>query len=283
MCYHKHMLIIMLLAILGLIFGSFIDALVWRIHEQAKLSQKKKGKVPRELTMLHGRSMCPSCHHVLMARDLIPVLSWVMLRGKCRYCGKPISWQVPLIELVTGLLFVLSYICWPTSLQGLGLLQFVFWLVFVVGFVALAVYDLKWYILPDRIVYPLVGVAVVEVLLSLILFHSGWLTVLGSVWGILIASGIFYVLYQVSDGKWIGGGDVKLGLVLGILLGGPLLSLLLLFVASVLGTLVSMPLLAVGKAKRSTLIPFGPFLIVATMIIELFGHHFVDWLVHFSG
>ena len=274
-----------MLAVVGLIFGSFIDALVWRIHEQAELQKKKKKKVkiPRELTMLHGRSMCPNCKHTLSALDLVPVLSWVLLRGKCRYCRKAISGQIPLIELLTGLLFAGSYVLWPAAMHGLGLLQFCFWLVFIVGFVALAVYDLRWYILPDRIIFPLVGVAILEVLLSVVFFHGSWLQVLGSVWGVLIASGFFFVLYQVSNGAWIGGGDVKLGLVLGIVLGGPLKSFMLLFLASVLGTLVSLPLMAVGRAKKSTLIPFGPFLIAATIIIVLFGSHFVDWFMHFSG
>lgn len=278
------MLIIVLLIFGGLIFGSFIDALTWRIREQAQLREKKQNsKIPRELTMLHGRSMCQYCKHVLGPWDLVPVFSWLYLRGKCRYCGVKISWQSPTIEVVIGLLFVGSYLLWPNALNGLGLMEFCFWLAFLVGFVALAVYDLRWFILPDRIVYPLIGLAVVQALLSLLLFHTGWQRLLGAVWGILIASGIFFVLYQVSDGAWIGGGDVKLGIVLGILLGGPMLSLLLLFVASVLGTLVSLPLLAFGRVKRSTLIPFGPFLIAATVIIELFGYHFVDLFTQFSG
>jgi prepilin signal peptidase PulO-like enzyme (type II secretory pathway) len=277
------MLIIALLAIGGLIFGSFVDALIWRIREQSQIRVKKKAKIPRELSMLQGRSMCPNCRHVLSPLDLIPLVSWLSLRGKCRYCGAPISWQSPVMEIATALLFVGSYFFWPLDLHGLGLLQFCFWLVFLVGFVALTVYDLRWYILPDRIVFPLIGLAVVQVLLSLLVFHTGWQSLLGCVWGILIASGIFYVLFQVSDGKWIGGGDVKLGIVLGILLGGPMMSLMLLFVASVLGTIVSIPLMAFGKAKRSTLIPFGPFLIVATIILELFGSHFIDFLTHFAG
>src|SRR5690348_7443935 len=117
------MLLVVLLAVFGLIFGSFIDALTWRIHEQAQLQKKKRIKIPRELTMLHGRSMCPNCRHTLSALDLVPVLSWVVLRGKCRYCSMPISWQVPVIELLTGFLFVASYIWWPSIVQGLGLVQ----------------------------------------------------------------------------------------------------------------------------------------------------------------
>ena len=272
-------------AVIGLILGSFINALVWRLHEQSAVKGKKSKKpaAARELSILRGRSMCPNCRHELSPLDLIPVLSWAYLRGRCRYCSAPISWQYPVVELSTSMLFVFSYVLWPSSLHGVGLFRFCLWLIFLVGFVALAVYDFKWFLLPDRIVYPLVGLAVVQVVLSFVFAHAGWQSLLASLWGVLIASGIFYVLYQVSDGAWIGGGDVKLGLVLGILIGGPLLSVLLLFVASVLGTLVSLPLLAVGKAKRSTPIPFGPFLIAAAIIVVLFGGHFAAWFSHFGA
>lgn len=272
---------VVLLVVLGSVLGSFVNALVWRLHEQDELKSKhgkksKKAKL-RELSIWHGRSMCPHCHHQLAAKDLVPVFSWVLLRGRCRYCGHKIE-DSPLIEIVLPLLFVVSYLFWPSELRGLGLMQFCFFLAFLTGFVALAVYDLKWFLLPDRIVFPLVGLALIELFATLAFYHGGWAVVGSAVWGVLIASGLFFVLYQFSDGAWIGGGDVKLGLVLGILLGGPLRSLLLLFIASLFGTLVSLPLLMTGKAKRNTLIPFGPFLLAAAVIIELFGKHFVGWL-----
>jgi prepilin signal peptidase PulO-like enzyme (type II secretory pathway) len=281
------MLIALLLAMVGLTFGSFVNALVWRLHKQAELKKQKgkKRKKTREaelqkLSILRGRSMCPACHHELAAKDLVPVFSWVWLRGKCRYCGHKIE-DSPLVEAITALLFAISYLFWPSELHGLGLMQFCFWLAFLVGFVALAVYDLRWLLLPDKIIFPLVGLAIAELLVSLIFFDAGLQALWASVWGVLIASGIFFVLYQISDGSWIGGGDVKLGLILGILVGGPLNSLLLLFVASLLGTLVSLPLLTTGKAGRKTLIPFGPFLIAAAIIVGLFGGHFTDWLSSF--
>ena len=180
-----------------------------------------------------------------------------------------------------AVLFILSYVVWPEELYGFGLVQFCFFLAFLVGFVALAVYDLKWFLLPDKIVFPFIGLAVIELLMALVFFHIGWQALWASIWGVLIASGIFFVLYQVSGGTWIGGGDVKLGLVLGILVGGPLNSLMLLFIASLLGTLVSVPMLMAGKAGKKTLIPFGPFLIAATVIVVLFGGHFTDWLNSF--
>ncbi|HEX7368051.1 MAG TPA: prepilin peptidase, partial [Candidatus Saccharimonadales bacterium] len=146
-------MIIVVLTVLGLIFGSFVNALVWRLHEQEGKSKKSR----QQYSILNGHSMCPNCHHELAAKDLVPVLSWLWLRGKCRYCRKPISWQYPAVELMTGLLFVGSYLWWPLSLQGVGLFQFVVWLGFIVGFMALAVYDLRWFTLPNRIVYPLIA------------------------------------------------------------------------------------------------------------------------------
>ena len=279
MCYHKRM-IIGLRVVVGLCFGSFVNALIWRLHEQEKVrAAGKKGAKVRlaKLSIVRGRSMCSHCGHVLGALDLIPVVSWVWLRGRCRYCHYKIE-DSPAIELVTAALFVASYLLWPVALHGQGLVQFCFWLAFVVGFVALAVYDLRWFLLPDKIVFPLIGLAVVEALVLVVFYGAGWQSLLGSVCGVLIASGLFFVLFQVSAGKWIGGGDVKLGVVLGVLLGGPVRSLLLLFLASALGTLVSMPLLAAGKAKRTTLLPFGPFLLLAAAVVELFGAHITDWL-----
>ena len=277
---------VIVFGLLGLVFGSFVNALVWRLHEQDELQSKKSAKNSKadlqKLSIWRGRSMCAHCHHQLAAKDLVPVASWLWLRGKCRYCGHKIE-DSPVIELATALLFMISYLFWPTDLHGLGLMQFCFWLAFLVGFVALAVYDLKWFLLPDRVMFPLIGLASVEVLATLFFFHGGWQVLWASVWGVLIASGLFFVLYQVSRGEWIGGGDVKLGVVLGILVGGPMRSLLLLFVASLLGTLVSLPLLATGKANKRTLIPFGPFLLAAAVIVVLFSSHFINWINRFAG
>lgn len=283
------------LAGLGLVLGSFANALVWRLHGQEELREKieelqtrkpsrsrdrqlsEARKALASLSMSRGRSMCSKCHHRLAARDLIPVLSWLYLRGRCRYCRQPIE-DPPLLEAGLSLVFVASYLAWPLDFSGYGLLAFGMWLVFSTGFAALTLYDLRWYILPDRIVWPLVALAVVQVLLHVTVFNGGITAVSGALWGVVIASGIFYVLYQISDGQWIGGGDVKLGLVLGLLVGGPLPALLLIFIASLLGTLASLPLLLRGKLGRKSVIPFGPCLMVAAAIMVLFGGSLVDGL-----
>src|SRR5579871_5847178 len=107
-------MLIFILIVVGLAAGSFVNALVWRVHEQSK---KKKSA---ELSILKGRSMCPRCKHELAASDLIPVLSWLWLRGKCRYCQKPISPQYPVVELAVALVFVSSYFWWPGNLTDDG-------------------------------------------------------------------------------------------------------------------------------------------------------------------
>ena len=256
------MLVVLLLVVLGLLFGSFVNALVWRLHE-------KKNWVS-------DRSECPHCHHKLGALDLVPVFSWLFLRGKCRYCRKPIP-DSPLVELAVPALFVTSYVFWPEPLQGGGLYAFILWLVFLVGFVALALYDLKWMLLPDVIVFPLIGLAVLQVLGRLIVFGGSWQDAVGSVGGAAVMSGLFYGIFALSKGRWIGFGDVKLAVVLGLLAGGVLQALLVLFVASVIGSLLSLPLVLAGKASRKSHLPFGPMLIAGVVVVVLFGQAIIDW------
>jgi prepilin signal peptidase PulO-like enzyme (type II secretory pathway) len=265
-------MIIAVLLVFGLVLGSFVNALVWRAHEQE--GQKNPDK---KLSILHGRSMCPHCKHELAAKDLVPVLSWLSLGGRCRYCSKPISEQYPLVEALVAASFVASYIWWPVTLGGTQTAIFVVWLAILVGLAALLVYDLKWLLLPNRIVYPLtIAAALMAVLRIADDAHPG-AALLKTVLAVVIAGGIFYVLFQVSDGKWIGGGDVKLGWLLGLVVGTPSKSILLLFLASLMGSLVSLPLLLQHKVKRDSTIPFGPFLIVAAVIVQLFGADVLNW------
>lgn len=269
-------MILLVLIVLGLCLGSFANALIWRLHEQAKRAGEK-GDKSAQLSILNGRSMCPDCRHKLAPIDLIPVVSWLMLKGKCRYCHKSISTQYPLIEILTVILFVISYYYWPYALHSYGLAAFIIWLAIVIGFITLVVLDIRWFWLPDRIVYPLSVMALVDLLLISLATHKLGSNLVGSVIGILIISGSFYLLYVLSKGKWIGGGDVKLGFLIGLLVGGPLHSILLLFLASTTGTISALPFLISGKLKRNSLLPFGPFLILATIITVLFGASIIHW------
>ncbi|HWT56171.1 MAG TPA: prepilin peptidase [Candidatus Microsaccharimonas sp.] len=272
-------MIIAILALLGLVFGSFVNAFVWRLREQELLFEKKKKPTKKQLlkfSILQGRSMCPHCEHELAAKDLVPVLSWLSLKGKCRYCAKPISWQYPAVELATAALFVVSYLFWPTAITGFEWQHFVVWLGFLVMFMALAVYDLRWFLLPDRIVYPLISVAALETVILAIHGHQASL-LLWPALGALVIAGTFWVLFQVSAGNWIGGGDVKLGVVLGLWASGARMALLVIFFASLIGTVFSLPMLVKSKSAMKLRVPFGPFLLAATIVVVLFGMHLINW------
>lgn len=269
-------LVLLLLFWLGISFGSFVNALVWRIHQQ----RIKKGKANRKLSITRGRSMCSHCRHELAAVDLIPIFSWIWLKGKCRYCNKPISTHdSPLVELILGIVFVTSYVFWPGGVNEAGdRLLLITWLVGSVGLLALAVYDLKWMLLPSRILYP-TAVVVASGRLVYIIFYSSdkgsdllqWLL------SIAVASGLFYLLYTVSSGRWIGFGDVRLGLITGTLLSSPTKSGLMIILASYLGTLFILPSIILRKKSLASSLPFGPFLIASTMIMLFYGDPIINW------
>lgn len=271
-------MIIVILVVLGLAFGSFVNALVWRMYQQS-LPKKKRAASDAELSISSGRSMCPHCKHTLAWYDLLPVLSWLFVAGKCRYCKKPISPQYPVVELVTAVLFVTSYVFWLQDLSTIIIQQsiFILWLAAIVGFVALTVYDLRWMLLPNRVVYPLIGIGVAVSLLRLWNADSIAASAVSSILGLMVAGGIFYVVFQISNGTWIGGGDVKLGFALGLLLGSPLLAFLMLFLASCIGLIAALPGMIRHKSTSGSKIPFGPCLIGATIIAMLFGQSMIDW------
>lgn len=313
-------MIILMIALFGLIFGSFVNALVWRLRQQDEVAEarhsgrdpessykmsrsattpasvisteverspKKAKKISRQArndndteaedySIVRGRSMCPHCHHTLAARDLVPVFSWLLLRGKCRYCKAPISWQYPLVELLTAVLFALSYVFWPYGSDTTGWMQFGVWLLFLVGFVALTAYDILWQELPDRIVWPLAVLALGQTVF-LAVVKQDWHVLLWATLGVVVISGLFWLLFEVSKGRWIGFGDVKLGIVLGLLAGTPVSAMLVIFFASLLGTMASIPMLMKTKQKMQLHVPFGPFLIAGLVIIYFFGPQIIDW------
>jgi len=273
-------MIILLLGLLGIVFGSFVNASVWRLHEQAALEGKTGGSVSqkrRALSITRGRSMCETCGHELAVKDLVPLLSWLSLNGRCRYCRVSISVQNPIAELLMAVLFMISYAAWPLTFHGVGLFQFVFWLVFVMSFVGLALYDLQWFLLPDRVVLPVTLLAALQTVVVTL-----WRGSVAQLWQPVLAAvlifGLFWLLFQASKGAWIGGGDVKLAAALGLLAATPLRAFLVIFLASLFGTLVSLPLLTrTGKRGLKTHIPFGPYLLLATFVVVLYGSSITNW------
>ncbi len=212
--------------------------------------------------------------------DLLPVVSWLWLRGKCRYCNKAIGIQYPMVEIMVALAFIGSYLAWPYDFDHKGMFLLATWLVSIVILTALLIYDIKWMILPNVLVFPLIAIAVIQVVSVATFFDGGAGTLLQACGGLAVAGGIFYVLFQLSGGNWIGGGDVKLGFALGLIVGTPLQGALVLFLAAVGGSVWSVPALLTKRLNRASKIPFGPFLIVATALVVLFGQSIVDWYLH---
>lgn len=260
-------LILFYLFIIGATFGSFAGAMAWRIQERRD--------VVRE------RSECEHCHHALAWVDLIPIVSWLSLGGRCRYCRKPIGVSALLLEVGLGLAFAGSFAVWPYGWSVLGIALFVVWLTALVLLAILFVYDVRHSLLPDVLIWPLAGLGVIGFVLLMLLQAVPYIQwPLEAFLALLPVSGVYWLLHAVSSGRWIGFGDVKLGIFMGLILGwqGGLLALL---TANYLGFFWILPSLLRGKLDRSARMPFGPFLIVATFIVFLWGEALVGWLKDF--
>jgi leader peptidase (prepilin peptidase)/N-methyltransferase len=173
-------LIFSTLALLGLMFGSFAGASVWRLRARQLVEDKAAGEpvdkeeydrlVPlSKETYSTDRSRCLHCGHVLAWHDLLPLWSWLSLRGRCRYCRTRIGKFELFMELGVALVFTASYLLWPQPLQmPFAVLYFGLWLSAVVLLAILFSYDLKWFLLPDRVVFPLMGVGIINIVVRLL-------------------------------------------------------------------------------------------------------------------
>jgi len=239
-----------LIFIFGLVVGSFLNCLIYRLEVGEGF--------------LKGRSFCPYCRHILSWQDLIPLLSFLILRGKCRYCQKSISWQYPLVEIATGLLF-LSIFNFQFSIFNLIIACFL---------IIIFVYDLKHYIIPDKIIYPaIVIVLIYNFLRSDLLGRSDLLL---SAFG---AATFFLAIVLVSRGKWMGIGDIKLAFLMGLFLGFPNI-LVALFLAFSIGAIIGLGLIVSGKKTLKSEVPFGPFLVTGTFIALFFGGQIIHWYLN---
>ncbi|MBK9740435.1 MAG: prepilin peptidase [Actinobacteria bacterium] len=239
----------------GLIVGSFLNVVIYR--------------VPADLSIVRPGSACPTCHTPIAPRDNIPILSWLLLRGRCRSCGMRISVRYPLVEGLTGVLWVaLGWWAWGTD--GIDPLLP---LVLVLGSagIALAFIDVDHHRLPDSIVLPLYPVTVVGLVLDgLLSDHWPWQSMLigAGAWLVLIGG-----LWFFSGGRGMGFGDVKLAPVLGATLGwvGVGSALVGLMAAFVLGGVAGVLLLILRRAGRRSQIPFGPYLLVGALVGLFWG------------
>lgn len=243
-----------LLLLLGVAVGSFLNVLIHR--------------VPAGASVVRPGSACPGCGHMITARDNIPVVSWVLLRGRCRSCGARISARYPAIELLNGALWVLLG-WWALANDQLALLPWL--LVLASAGIALTVIDLGHHRLPNALVYPLYPLLLVGLLVAA--WGSGRAPVVPA----LIGAGVWLVpiggIWLISGGRGMGLGDVKVAPILGATLGWVSVgsSVVGLLVAFLAGAVVGVALIAAGRASRKTAVPFGPFLFLGTLVGLLAG------------
>jgi len=252
--------VIALCAAVGLLIGSFLNVVVWR--------------VPRGESIVSPPSACPRCGHRIRARDNVPVLSWLVLRGRCRDCAAPISARYPLVELATGLGFAGA--AWFVGVSWV--LPALLYLVAIS--IALALIDLDVHRLPDAIVLPSYPVALV--LLALASLNPGGEADWGAYLRALIGGAAMFVVYLAMVLVYPSGmglGDVKLAGVLGLYLGWFGWASLAVgwFAAFLLGGVFAVGLLVVGRAGRKSGIPFGPWMLLGAMVGIVFGGALGDW------
>lgn len=283
--------------LLGLSIGSFLNALEYRLD--------KKG-----LNMMQ-RSMCPKCKHVLSWKDLIPLFSFLFLKGRCRYCKKKISWQYPIIEFLTGSLFVITGIYFLDffDFYSVSAVFIYFGLTFLFScllsiFLFIGLYDLKHEIVPDKVTIPLIVLLLVLSTSGLILKLAHvelWQRIIdfqgitlirnfefvpfsNSVYSLLagIVGGLFFVaIIVISKGKGMGGGDIRLGILMGLLLGlkGLFVSL---YIAFIVGAVAGIMYAVKKKKLKGLIIPFAPFLSLGTIVSFFLFNYIWDFLFPFS-
>lgn len=245
----------------GLVFGSFMSVVVER--------------VPKKESIVAPRSRCPNCGHQLAAVDNIPLVSWLLLGGKCRYCKARIAPRYLLAEILTALVWVLAVVRLDL---GWGLLAY---LPFLWVLVALSLIDLETKLLPNAIVYPSVVAGVPLLAIVTALVGEPWSTFLRGLAGLVAGAGFFFVIALIYPAG-MGMGDVKLGGLIGLFLGYISWSYLIaaFFLAFLTGAVVGIVLMGAGKAGRKTAIPFGPFMALGAILMVVAGEPILDlWRV----
>ena len=230
---------------LGLVIGSFLNVVIYRL--------------PRGLGYVRGRSFCPKCKHKINWFDNVPVISFLILKGRCRFCGRKISWRYPLIELLAGALFYLSY------LSHLSFLSYLL----ICGLVVIFFVDLEHQIIPDEIVIPLSVLFLGYRLLTNIQYLISNFLITG------IVSFLFlYLIHLLTKGRGMGLGDVKLAFLMGLVLGFPKI-VVAFYLAFLTGAFVGVILILLSRAKLKQKIAFGPFLVFGTIFSLLWGEKIV--------
>ncbi len=254
----------------GTAIGSFINASVYRVHEG--------------LNIKTGRSMCPQCKHQLSFFDLIPIFSFIFLKGRCRYCNEKISYQYLIVEVLTGVIFVLYFyffgiiqILYPTLLN---IIQLIFYIFVIISFLYIALYDFLYLEISNKL---MVAISIVTLIYLFLLYFMGFTSIAYiamHVYTGVIVGAVFLLLIVITHGSGMGGGDMKLAFVMGLILGFPSI-LFVLFLSFLLGALVGIGLI-ISKAKNmKSTIPFAPFLACSIIFYIIFNQYILHFLSYF--
>jgi prepilin signal peptidase PulO-like enzyme (type II secretory pathway) len=258
-------LIYFLIFIFGSVIGSFLNCLIYRLETGE--------------SFLKGRSYCPHCKHTLGWQDLIPIFSFLILKGKCRYCHRKISWQYPVVETSTAAIFLLIFNFQFLIFKQFSIFNFlnlIYYWIISSFLIVIFVYDLKHYLIPDQVIYPPIAITFIYQLLRITNYE---LRITNFVYGIL-PSLFFLTIILLSKEKWMGFGDFKLAILMGLFLGWPNI-LFALFLAFFIGAIIGIGLIIAGKKTLKSEIPFGPFLVSGTFLAFFFGRKILDWYLCF--
>lgn len=252
------MLEIAVVFLIGLFTGSFLNVLADRL--------------PREESAIKGRSHCENCKKTLKWFDLIPLLSFLLLRGKCRHCHSTLSFYYPITELTTGILFVITLLFTINNFQSIYNLQFsiplIYYLFIISSLIVVFFADLKYGIIPDKIVFPTILVSFFFFFVQPAIFEAGLINHLLSAVGACL---FFLALFIGTKGRGMGFGDVKFAFLIGLILGFPKI-IVALYVAFLTGALCGIILVLWRRKKiAGTAIPFGPFLVLGTLSALFWG------------
>jgi Type II secretory pathway, prepilin signal peptidase PulO and related peptidases len=273
------------IGLLGLLVGSFLNVVVYRLPIMLQRSWRKeclefleqeetKPASPDVFNLSQPRSRCPFCNHPITALENIPVLSYLLLKGKCKNCKKPISIRYPIVELTTALLSVLITLHFGVSLQTVAALLFTWTLI------CLTLIDFDTQLLPDSITLPLLWFALLASLFHV--FVTPETALIGALLGYLSLWSVFWLFKLLTGKEGMGYGDFKLLAAIGALLGWKMLPLVIMLSAFV-GALVGMTLIVLKGRDKNIPIPFGPYLSIAAYIALIWGDGINRTYLQFVG
>lgn len=242
--------------IFGAVVGSFLNVCIFRI--------------PAKISIIKPFSQCPHCHHPIRFYDNIPLISYIVLMGKCRDCGSKISWRYPLVELITAVLSLLLFLQFGLTMQ------FLIFFIFTAVLIVIAFIDLDHQIIPDVLTLP--GIPVFFLLAIIVIKIPRLEALIGLLVGGGVLFAIAFIYELVSKREGMGGGDIKLLAMIGGFLGWKSLIFILLF-SSFSGAIVGITAMIIKKQDMKYAVPFGPFLSAAAIAYIFWGNAFMRLLI----